>query len=82
MDSTSACLSLDAASQFLGEGYIEVEAGRFVSQDGLRQVRMMNDDILGVHGGCPHMNFEVWQPRTGQPGRFVRTENIRIYFQE
>jgi len=74
--------ALDAASQFLGEGYIEVEAGRFVSQDGLRQVRMMNDDILGVHGGGPHMNFEVWQLRTGQPGRFVRTENIHIYFQE
>jgi RHS repeat-associated protein len=71
--------ALDAATQFLGEGYIEVEPGRFVSKDGFRQVRMLDVDILGKHGGGPHMNFETWEPRRGDPSRFNRIQDLHIY---
>jgi hypothetical protein len=71
--------ALDAASQFLGPGYTEAEPGRFVSADGLRQVRMLESDITGQHGGGPHMNFETWAPRVGAPGRFTQVDNWHIY---
>lgn len=36
--------------------------GRFVSADGLRQVRMGDADLLGLHGGGPHINFNILYP--------------------
>jgi len=72
--------ALDAASQFLGEDAYPIEPGRYVSKDGLRQVRMLDSDILGTHsGGRSHMNFEVWEPKPGEPGRFIRIANWHIY---
>ena len=53
--------ALDTAIDFLGSGYVEAYppgSGRFVSGDGLRQVRIGYDDLLGLHAGAPHMNFE------------------------
>ena len=50
--------ALDLASDYLGTGYSEVSPGRFVSSDGFRQVRMKDADILGFHGGGPHINFD------------------------
>ncbi len=48
--------ALDAAQEFLGEN-TDMGNGRFVSADGLRQVRMGDTDILGTHAGGPHMNL-------------------------
>ena len=71
--------ALDAASDFLGAGYREVSAGRFLSADGLRAVRMGVNDILGRHGKGPHMNFETLAPNPAKPGKNVVTNNMHIY---
>lgn len=71
--------SLDAAEGFLGKGYRDMGGGRFVSADGLRQVRMGDSDILGRHAGGPHMNFEIMRPDPNRPGRFIVEENIHVY---
>lgn len=70
--------ALDEAAHFLGAGYKEAKAGRFVSADGLRQVRMGVGDITGTHAGGPHMNFETKVPIAGRPGRFT-LEKMHIY---
>lgn len=54
--------ALDVADSFLGQGYKEMSPSRFVSLDGMRQVRMEDSDILGLHGGGPHINFDVLSP--------------------
>ncbi|WP_160318372.1 RHS repeat-associated core domain-containing protein [Levilinea saccharolytica] len=70
--------ALDAATQFLGPGYIEIEPGRFVSKDGFRQVRMKSGDLAGHGTGQSHMNFETLavDPKTGKK---VITQNYHIY---
>ena len=55
----SSSEALDMADDFLGSGYIELSPGRFVSADGLRQVRMKPDDLMGTHGGGPRINFDI-----------------------
>jgi hypothetical protein len=54
-DSSSA---LDLASEYLGPNYIDAGSGRFISKDGMRQVRLGENDLMGVHGGGPHINFD------------------------
>lgn len=54
---------LDLADNYLGKGYTEASPGRFVSSDGLRQVRMGFDDIVGTHAGGPHVNFDILSPK-------------------
>jgi hypothetical protein len=54
---------LDAASDYLGEGYKEMDKDRFVFADGERQVRIKDGDILGDYGGGPHINFEALKPK-------------------
>jgi hypothetical protein len=73
--------ALDAATRFLGDGYSEAVAGsgRYVSADGLRQVRMGSTDILGNHGGGPHINFEVLAPNPKKPGTNMIVNNLHIY---
>jgi RHS repeat-associated protein len=71
--------ALGAAVDFLGTGYKEVGAGRFLSADGLKQVRMGTSDITGAHGGGPHMNFETLAPNPNKPGKNMVTENLHIY---
>jgi hypothetical protein len=71
--------ALDAAATFLGEGYAEASPGRFLSSDGLRQVRMGESDILGLHGGGSHMNFETLAPNPARAGRNSVTQNLHIY---
>ena len=58
----NSSVALDMADDFLGAGYTEVSPSRFVSADGFRQVRMANADILGLHGGGPHINFDRLYP--------------------
>ena len=62
---------LDMAEDFLGEGYSELSPSRYVSADGLRQVRMGASDLLGAHGGGPHVNFDVLSPKY---------RSVHIYF--
>ena len=54
--------ALELAEDYLGYGYIEVAPGRFVSLDGMRQIRMGPNDLLGMHGGGPHINFDRLSP--------------------
>jgi len=59
--------------------YTEASPGRFFSQDGLRQVRMGEREILGLHGGGPHMNFERLAPNPMKPGKNMITDNLDIF---
>jgi len=80
-DWLSADDALDAASRFLGPGYVEKGPGRFVSSDGLRQVRMLEVDLTksNNHAGAPHINFEVWAPIPTTPNRLQRIENLHVF---
>ena len=73
--------ALDLGEQFLGNGYKEVVAnsGRYVSADGKRVFRMGASDILGHHGGGPHVNFETLIPNPAKPGKMVADGNFHIY---
>ena len=74
--------ALDAAIDFLGKGYKDTGNGRFVSEDGTRVVRMGNNDILGNHGGGPHMNFETMEPNPAKPGKMQIIDNKHIYLED
>jgi len=76
--------TLDLATMFLGKDYLDMGNGRFLSIDGLRQVRMGIEDILGIHpfSGGPHINFEILAPRPGNPGHFQIIRDIHIYIYE
>ena len=75
---------LDLAIKFLGEGYTEPQpgSGRFVSADGTRVFRMGENDILGRHGGGPHVNFEVLGPNPKKPGKMRVIKDIHIYIKD
>ena len=50
---------LEDMLEYLGWPYRAFGTDRFVSGDGLRQVRMKDGDILGLHGSHgPHVHFE------------------------
>ena len=72
---------LEAAEKFLGGGYKELVkgSGRFVSEDGTKAVRMGESDILGAHGGGPHMNFETLIPNPAKNGKMIVDQNLHIY---
>lgn len=71
--------ALDAAIEFLGKGYKDLGNGRFVSNDGLRQVRMGDGDLLGLHGGGRHMNFETLKVNPKNPAKLLPEQNLHIY---
>jgi RHS repeat-associated protein len=73
--------ALQKAIDYLGEGYKDMGNGRFVSADGLRQVRMGDADILGKHGGGSHMNFEKLAPNPQKPDKMQVVENKHIYLE-
>ena len=64
--------ALDLAHDFLGSGYSEASKDRYVSADGTRQVRIGSGDILGLHGGGPHINFDILSPT-------YKTSHVFIY---
>jgi hypothetical protein len=64
--------ALDLATDFLGKGYREVNKSRFLSADGLRQVRMDYADLLGLHAGGPHINFDILKPNLTKLGSFTQ----------
>ena len=74
--------ALDAAEDFLGKGYKDAGNGRFISADGTKVVRMGDNDILGKHGGGPHMNFETMAPNPAKPGKMQVIDNMHIYLED
>jgi len=74
--------ALDMAERFLGSGYKDMGKGRFVSADGKRAVRLGDSDILGKHGGGPHMNFEILKPNSAKPGKMQIDKNFHVYIKE
>jgi len=75
--------ALQLAIDYLGPGYREVGqgTGRYISADGLRQVRIGEGDITGAHGGGPHINLERYSPDPRRPGRLTirKPDNKHIY---
>ena len=43
---------------------------------------MGDNDILGKHGGGPHMNFETMAPNPAKPGKMQVIDNMHIYFDQ
>lgn len=74
--------ALDKAEQFLGGGYTQARPGRYLSQDGLRQVRMTDADIAPRGGQLPHLNFETWASPVSSGGRNKLLDNLHIYLPE
>ena len=74
--STSEALEL--GQQYLGKGYKEIIAnsGRFVSSDGKRAFRMGLNDILGKHGGAPHVNFETLTSHPHKLNKMIVERNL------
>lgn len=72
---------LELAEKYLGKGYKELEpgSGRFISADGKRVFRIGDNDILGLHGGGPHVNFESLAPNPAKPGKMKVVTNLHIY---
>ncbi|WP_212841783.1 polymorphic toxin-type HINT domain-containing protein [Catellatospora sp. IY07-71] len=74
--------AMDTAVEFLGAGYRDEGGGRFVSKDGLRQVRLTDADLAHRRQN-PHINFETYsQPiKKGvrSPGPI---SNIHIFLPE
>ena len=78
--------ALDAAQDFLGDGYNEVGSGVFKSADGTSMVRMTNSDLAktGNHAGAPHMNFEKGTTSVKPNGKetFKSKTNVNVYLPE
>ncbi len=81
-DALPTSQALDKAEHFLGNGYSEVGNGRFLSADGLRQVRMTDADIAPRCGERPHLNFETWVSPVTAGGRNKTSSNLHIYLPE
>ncbi|WP_235533127.1 polymorphic toxin-type HINT domain-containing protein [Paenibacillus sp. Leaf72] len=73
---------LSAAEEFLEKGYKDLGNGRLMSEDGIRVVRMGDTDILGKHGGGPHMNFETLALNPSKPRKMMVVQNLHIYLEE
>ena len=74
--------ALDTALEFLGKGYQDMGGGRFLSRDGLRQVRMTDAD-LAHRRQDPHINFETYRSPIGPGVRSGRpVSNLHIYLPE
>jgi hypothetical protein len=71
---------LDLATDFLGKGYTEKLDSRFLSADGLRQVRMGIGDIAPQPGPA-HINFEILGPNPKRPGVNSVIQNYHILLQ-
>ena len=79
---TTSTKALELGQEFLGKGYREVGPGRYVSADGKRVFRMGDNDILGKHGGGPHVNFETLKPNPNKPGKMMVDQNYHVFINE
>ena len=74
--------ALDTATDFLGPNYRDMSGGRFLSEDGLRQVRMTDRDLAHPRQN-PHINFETYPQPIGPGMRGSNpTSNHHIYLPE
>ena len=55
--------ALDGAAEYLGPGYKDMGGGRYVSADGLRQVRMGAHELVKAP---THMHFEAFDAPGGK----------------
>lgn len=66
---------LELAGKFLKPGYTEIAPGVFRSSDQLRQFRMTDADILGLHGKIgPHFNYEILDIN----GNFIKNYHVPL----
>ncbi|MDP3462798.1 MAG: RHS repeat-associated core domain-containing protein, partial [Bacteroidales bacterium] len=66
---------LELAGKFLKPGYTEIAPGVFRSSDQLRQFRMTDADILGLHGKIgPHFNYEILDIQ----GNFIKNYHVPL----
>ena len=79
---TTSTKALELGQEFLGKGYREVGPGRYVLADGKRVFRMGDNDILGKHGGGPHVNFETLKPNPNKPGKMMVDQNYHVFITE
>ena len=79
---TTSSKALELGQNFLGKGYREVSPERYVSADGKRVFRMGDNDILGKHGGGPHVNLEILKPNPNKPGKMMVEQNYHIFITE
>jgi hypothetical protein len=71
----SADMALESGAKWVGKGYKEVAPGVFRSSDGLRQFRMMTEDLVGAHGDIgPHVHFESLNPL----GRVIENNHVPL----
>ncbi|MEV6601325.1 polymorphic toxin-type HINT domain-containing protein [Actinoplanes sp. NPDC051346] len=74
--------AMDTAVDFVGPGYRDMGGGRFLSEDGLRQVRLTDADLAHPRQN-PHINFETYSSPIGPGVRGGRPlSNIHIYLPE
>jgi hypothetical protein len=66
---------LAAMEEYLGPGYTEVSPGRFVSADGLRQVRYGTHETSGPRH---HAHFEAYDRPATQGGRVVENSVVDL----
>ncbi len=56
----SSAVALNSALKWLGSGYREIAPGVYRSNDGRRQFRMTNSDLIPTHGNLgSHVHFEA-----------------------
>lgn len=77
----STSRALELGELFVGNGYKEIVpgSGRYVSGNGRRAFRMGTSDILGHHGGGPHVNFETLIPHPSNSGKLIVESNFHVY---
>jgi hypothetical protein len=75
--------ALDTVEKFLGPSYFSFRDGRFVSKDGLRQVRFGKSDLSTDHAPMPHINFQEVKPG-GSPNDFSKNNanNSHVFLPE
>ncbi|WP_244991259.1 RHS repeat-associated core domain-containing protein [Saccharothrix coeruleofusca] len=74
--------AMDTAAEFVGPGYRDMGGGRFLSSDGLRQVRLTDADLAHPRQN-PHINFETYSSPIGPGVRGGKpVSNIHIFLPE
>lgn len=68
--------ALSAAEGYLGKGYKELSSGRFVSSDGLRQIRFGAHEVRNLSN--LHIHFEAFNKSYWNGGRVIESTSTII----
>ncbi|MFT6971227.1 MAG: hypothetical protein ACJAXX_001796 [Roseivirga sp.] len=68
--------AMTAAKKFLESGYKEVSPGRFISRDGLRQIRFGAHELKSI--GNLHIHFEAFNIPYWSGGKIVESTSTKI----